>query len=142
MMKNNTHFSDFLLTFGGGAARGFAHIGVFRFLEDHFLIPREVSGTSMGAIVAASVALGKTTAEMEDFVRNFRLFDVIDFIPNGRIMNPAKVRKKLELFLGDYRFSNTKIPLKIVAVSLKTGKIKIFTHGSILDAVMASIALP
>lgn len=140
MMRPKT--SEFALVLGGWAARWFAHIGVLQFLEENNLFPKEISGTSMGAIIAALFACGKTSREIISYIRPFRVFQVLDIVPNGRIMNPKKVRNKLSEWLGDMQFSDTKIPLKITAVSLCTGEVRVFTEGSIIEALMASIALP
>lgn len=142
MNHNSSPKNRFALCLGGGAIRGFSHIGVLRFLEENDFFPSEISGTSMGAVVAALFSLGKNSYEIRDFLESVRVMAILDFIPNGQIMNPKKIIKKLRNFIGNPDFSHTKIPLKIVAVCLHSGQEKIFTQGKIIDAIMASISLP
>lgn len=68
----------FSLALGGGAARGLAHIGVIRRLEEFGISPKAVSGTSMGAIVATLLALGHDSHEMEAIVRDLKWSSFID----------------------------------------------------------------
>ena len=68
----------FGLVLSGGGARGLAHIGVLKVLEENGLRPDFIAGASMGAIIGAIYASGKTVKEMEDFVNNFVFGDVLD----------------------------------------------------------------
>lgn len=68
----------FSLILGGGAARGFAHIGVIRRLEEHNLVPSFIAGTSMGGLIAALYACGYSSFDMEEIATDVTLIRLID----------------------------------------------------------------
>ena len=61
----------FALVLGGGAAKGYAHVGILKVLEKHKIIPDLIVGTSMGALVGGMYAIGKSTEYMEKLVSKF-----------------------------------------------------------------------
>lgn len=68
----------FSLALGGGAARGLAHIGVIRRLEELGMRPTAISGTSIGAIIGTLFALGKTSQEMEEMIAHVPWIKLLD----------------------------------------------------------------
>ncbi|MDD5770210.1 MAG: patatin-like phospholipase family protein [Candidatus Gracilibacteria bacterium] len=130
------------LALGGGAARGIAHIGVIKYLEEKNIIINEIAGTSMGAIIGACFAIGKTSEEMTQIIKDIKFLKLIDLNFKESIISGDKVYKMLENIFGDLLIENTLIPLKIVATNLESGEKHIFTSGKIIDAVRASINLP
>jgi NTE family protein len=135
------------LALGTGAARGLAHIGVIRVLEREGLAVDIVAGSSMGSLIAAAWAVGKSADEMEQIAlriqgkRAFlRLLDPM--FPGSGFMRGRKVVDFLRQIVGELTFADTLIPLKIVASDLNTMEEIVFEHGRLLDAIRASISIP
>ena len=131
------------LALSGGVARGFAHIGVLRVLEEHHIPVDYIAGTSAGSLVAAAYAAGMTIDEVERVSRSMRWKDV------GRVtLSRLGVQSNLRLEefvrarLPVNRFEELRIPLAVVATDLKTGSAVILTEGDVAFAVRASCALP
>lgn len=131
---------------GGGGARGVAHIGVLKILESIKLQPEFLAGSSFGAVIAASLALGMTTEEIETEVISKRkrdIFRMIDFSrPRRSILKGDKLTTYLNEVFQDKSFSDIIIPLVIVATDLNSGKEVLIKKGKIVDALKASIAVP
>lgn len=125
-----------------GWARAFIHIWVLKYLEEENYSIEEVSGTSMGAIIAAGIALGMSAQEIYDFTKkNFSYWKLIDF-SFGKGIFSEKIFKMLKEVYGRSKVSHTKIPLKIVATRLEDMQKVVFTNESIVDAVRASMSIP
>ena len=131
------------LALGGGFARGIAHIGVLRVLEENHIPIDFISGTSVGALIAATYASGASFEEMErqGAATRFSDFGRWTLSRMGMASN-----NRLEHFLHKFTpaesFSEMKIPLSIVAVDLISGKSVHFTDGEIGPALRASCAYP
>jgi len=130
------------LALWGGAARGIAHIWVIEYLEKHDISISEVSGTSMGALIAAAYAVGKNHDDMKEILEKLRILKLIDFDMKLWVVSGKKVTKFLEGIFWDSRIEDSRIPLSITATHLASGKQEIFTRWSIVEAVRASISLP
>ncbi len=134
---------SFSLSLGGGAARWLAHIGVIRKFEELWVIPIAISGTSMGAIIATFYALGFTSTEMEEIVcKKLKLHTLIDFDLKNGVIRGKKIVKFLEEYIGSRQFSDTKIPLTLIATDIDSGEKNVFNTWSIIDALRASISVP
>jgi NTE family protein len=132
----------FTLALGGGGARGWAHIGVVRALEGHGLRPTRIVGTSMGAIIGAGLAAGRSADEMEaDALRT----PVLD-----RMTRPARLAwydaraliRQLVAELGDPRIEELPTPLGITTFDLVSGRPALLTSGPLDEALVRSIAVP
>lgn len=130
------------IALGGGAAKGYAHIGVLKFLIEKNIKITEISGASMGALVGALFAMGKTTDELIAIAREVDYSKMVDVDWDFLFLKGEKMKSVLKKYLGDITFEELKIPLKVVATDLETGERKIFQTGSVLDAVRASVSLP
>lgn len=135
------------LALGSGAARGLAHIGVIRVLEKAGLIVDVVSGASMGALIAAAWASGKSADEMEQIAMQVQgkraFFNLLDFSwTRGGLIKGKKIEAFLEQFLGHKTFADTYVDLRIVATDLNTTEEVVMSEGRLVDAVRASIAIP
>lgn len=130
------------LILGGGAARGMAHIGVIRRLEELDISPIEIVGTSIWALIWGFLALGYTSREMSEVVKNISYLKLIDLDLRTGSLKWVKLMKHLGKYIGDKNFSDCIIPLKIVATDIDTGEKYIFLEGKIIDAIRASIAIP
>ncbi|HKV03848.1 MAG TPA: patatin-like phospholipase family protein [Candidatus Acidoferrales bacterium] len=131
------------LALGGGFARGIAHIGVLRVLEEYEIPIDFIAGTSVGALIAATYASGTPLEEMErqGSDTRFRDFGRWTLSRMGMASN-----ERLEDFLHKFTpaeyFSQMKVPLSIVAADLITGESVHFTDGEIGPALRASCAYP
>ena len=132
------------LALGGGGVRGVAHIGVLRALEEHGFKISAIAGTSAGGLVGAVYAAGFSTEKIEATVKELdqnRSFDRrSDDQPS--LLGLASVSKKLSALLADCPFDDLDIPFAATAVSLSSGKEIILHQGKVIDAVMATIAIP
>lgn len=137
------------LALGSGAAFGLAFIGVLRVLEREKIPVDIVSGTSIGALIGAMWASGLSADEIEEIMmqynnnkgRVFRLLGDLCF-PKASLAKGNRVRRFLRKHLEEKTFSDTKVPLKIVACNLDKREKVIYDSGPLVKAVMASIAIP
>ena len=131
------------LALGGGAARGFAHIGVIQALEEAGIRPHLVVGTSAGSLVAALYAHGKTAAEMAALALTMDEGALTDwaFPSRGVIRGEALARYVREQTAGQ-SIEQMKMPLGIVATQLDSGVGVLFQRGDTGTAVRASSAVP
>lgn len=131
------------LALGGGAARGFAHIGVIQVLEEAGIRPDLVVGTSAGSLVAALYASGKSGAEMARLALAMDEGAITDwsFPARGVIRGEALARYVREN-TGGLSIEQMKLPLGIVATDLDNGAPILFQRGDTGAAVRASSAVP
>lgn len=135
------------LALSGGAARGLAHVGVIEVLEREAIPIDMVAGASMGAIIGAAYARGLSAADLKDVALDLswpklvRLFDFNPLKISG-FTGTRHVREKLKSIIGDLDFSQLQKPFVCVATDIISGEEVVFNQGSVLDAVLASMALP
>ena len=133
------------LALGGGAARGFAHVGVIAVLEEAGLKPHFIVGTSAGSLVAALYASGKTSAQLQQTALNMEEVALTDWmlpiVGRGMFRGEALGRYVNELVAGRL-IENMSIPLGIVATDLNSGEALLFQRGDTGTAVRASSAVP
>ncbi len=131
------------LALGGGAARGFAHIGVIQVLEENGIRPDLVVGTSAGSLVAALYASGKSGAEMGALAQGMDEGAITDWAFPGRglIRGEALARWVREQTAGQ-AIERMRLPLGIVATDLDSGEAMLFQRGDTGLAVRASSAVP
>ena len=111
------------LALGGGAVLGAAHVGVLKALHEQGIKIRAISGTSIGAFIAALYAYGKTPDEIEEIVTELDWLDVTSFtLSKYGILNNADMGKQLTDLLGDVDFNEAQTPLFLIATD-STGKI-------------------
>ncbi|MGH9845686.1 MAG: patatin-like phospholipase family protein [Blastocatellia bacterium] len=131
------------LALGGGMARGCAHVGVLRELEKHRIPIDLVAGTSVGSLIGGAYAAGLTPDQIE------RLALTISWNDLGRwtvsklgFYNSERTEAYVRGNFPVVNFEQTRIPFGAVATDLQTGKMVIFTEGSLPLAIRASCALP
>lgn len=135
---------DISLALGGGGAKGNAHLGVIRRLEQEGYKIRCVAGTSFGGIVAVFYALGYSPREIQ------AIFEAADQkalygrdVEDGpSLLGLSGARGLLDRVVGGKTFADTRIPCALTAVDIDSGTEVILDHGSLKDAVLATIALP
>ena len=133
------------LALGGGAARGWSHIGAIQALHEAGLTIDVVAGCSIGAAVGACYAAGKLD-ELEEFARSLtkrRVMGLLDFHLSGSgLIAGERLRRLLERDLGDLRIEALPVTFATVATELGTGHEIWLTKGGVVEAVRASYALP
>ncbi len=132
----------FTLALGGGGARGWAHVGVARALERRGLHPSRVVGTSMGAIIGAGIAAGRSADQMEAAARRTSVYRLVGRRGRLALFDPRPLLEHLALDLGDPRIEDLPTPLGITAYDLVAGRPRLFTQGRLVDALEVSIAVP
>ena len=130
------------IALGSGSARGWAHIGVLRGLEQAGIVPDVVAGASIGALVGAAYASNRLD-RLEEWVAQIDWWDIIRYmdvrvggVEGGRLMQAFRER------VEDVPIESLPRPFGAVATDLQTGREVWFQSGSLLEAVRASIALP
>ena len=133
------------LALGGGAARGFAHIGIVRALLAHGIVPNVVVGTSIGAVVGGAYAAGQLDA-LEEWARSLQprnIFGYLDIRLNGSgLIGGDKLAAQLETAIGHTLIEDLPLKFATVATEVRTGHEIWLTHGRMVDAMRASYALP
>jgi NTE family protein len=132
------------LALGGGGSRGTAHIGVIRRLEQEGFRIKGIAGTSFGGIVGVLYAAGYRPNEIEEI---FCALDQKSLYGHGRDDDPsligfAGVRQSLVSILGDRTFDSLRMPFAVTATDLKSGSEVVLSSGLIVDAILATIAMP
>ena len=128
---------------GGGFARGMAHIGVLKVLEQEGIPVRIIAGTSVGALIGACYCSGLSIEELEDVAHSVRFTTFArwtvsryGFASNDRMMQFLNRTLKVKTF------EELRIPLGITATDFNTGEGVVFHSGSMVDPVRASCAYP
>ena len=132
------------LALGSGAARGWAHVGVIRALDEAGVRPEVVCGTSSGALVGGLYAAGHLDA-LESWARQLdrrKVLSLFDFSQRGGLIKARKLLDALGEERGDPRIESLPLHFGAVATDLATGREIWLREGSLLDALRASIALP
>lgn len=130
---------------GGGAALGWAHIGVLRELQEQGIPVRAAAGTSIGALAAVCFAAGKLDS-LERIARSANWLRVLSYLDihfrPGAMLGGRGIMRDLELHLGQLQFQELLIPSCAVACDLVAGKPVVIDRGPVTPAIMASIAIP
>ncbi len=145
-MQSTNGESGLGLALGSGAARGLAHIGVLKVLEEAKIPINIIAGTSMGAFIGAMYASGVPVSEME------RVALEIDWRSMAKILDPILPTsgltdsKKLVAFMADLLpardFDDLEYPMAVTATDIDTGEAIIIKQGDLLEALRASLAFP
>jgi NTE family protein len=135
---------DITLALGAGGVKGNAHVGVLRRLEKEGFRIRGIAGSSFGGLVAVYYALGYSPDQIEDMFALVNQAALYGRVPGDgpALLGLAGVRNLLEGSLSDRTFDDLKLPCVITAVDLKSGSEVIFSKGRLVDAILASIAMP
>lgn len=133
----------FGLALGGGGAKGFAHLGVLKVLDELGFKPDVISGTSAGALVGALYSNGHSPLEIFSLKNDFDFMKVMrfDFQLDG-LSSLNGFRTALKRHLDGLTFKDLKIKFLAVATNLRTGKETVFSEGNVIDAVCASCSAP
>ncbi len=135
------------LALGGGAARGFAHIGVIKALEANDIKPDIVVGTSAGSVIAAVYATGISGNELNKIAINLDEASITDWAMPfsskfGGLIKGDALQSEINRLVGNRPIDKMKIPLGITSTDLKTGSPILFQRGDTGQAVRASCSVP
>ncbi|WP_245973830.1 patatin-like phospholipase family protein [Bosea caraganae] len=133
------------LALGGGAARGWAHIGVLEVLKEAGYAPDVIAGTSIGAVVGGCYAAGKLDAlsEFAATLTKRRVVGLMDFhIGGAGLIAGSRLKRLLERDLTGQRIEELPVRFVAIATELGTGHEIWLTHGLLVEALRASYALP
>ncbi|MSO67981.1 MAG: hypothetical protein EXQ82_09295 [Pseudolabrys sp.] len=133
------------LALGGGAARGFAHIGVMRTLAARGIVPDVIVGTSIGAVVGGCYA-ARELDSLETWARGLNVRNVLSYLDislsGAGLIRGSHLAKQLERALKDSRIDDLPIRFAAIATEFNTGHEIWLTRGRLADALRASYALP
>ncbi len=133
------------IAFGGGAARGWAHIGVLKALLASGIQPHCIAGTSIGAVVGGCYTAGKLD-QLESFALNLtrrNIFSYFDLNLTGSgLINGNRLGQTLELALGETAIEDLELPFTAVATEIGTGHEVWLSRGTLVEALRASYAIP
>jgi NTE family protein len=133
---------------GSGGARGFAHVGALKFLEEHDVPNDYLAGTSMGSVIGAPRALGMDMVQGQETMR--MLHDKFTNLLKPKfglgmlqgIFSPEGVEATYRELVGDATFEELPVPFAAVAADLETSRPVVFTQGPLADALRASSSIP
>lgn len=132
------------LVLGSGGARGLAHVGIIRWLEDHNYKIIAISGSSIGALIGGFYAAGKLDIYV-DWLKDISTLDMLkllDFKGSGGLVPGKKLMRKLESLVGDVAIEDLEIKFTAIASDINAEKEIWINQGSLLKAIRASISLP
>ncbi len=133
------------LVLGSGGARGLAHIGVIKYLEENNFQIKSISGCSIGSLIGGVYAAGKLD-ELEKWMRSIDKVDMASLLDlswgNGGVFKGDKIIDTLIDLIGDVQIEEMPIPFTAVAANIETEKEVWFNSGSLFDAIRASVSLP
>ncbi len=128
---------------GGGGMKGWAHVGVLRVLDDIGLMPDVVAGTSAGALIGAFWAAGMSVDEMMRVMREQKTRSLFSWRFDGQgLFSTDGMRGYLDRHFGERTFADLDRPFFVVATDLERGREVVLREGRIVDALLASTAMP
>lgn len=133
------------LALGSGSAKGLAHIGVIKVLQENDISVDLVAGSSIGAVIGGMYAAKQDTKEMEQIANETDwqlLLSLIDPSWGQGLIEGEKVKSFIERHLGDVNFEELDIPFSVLATDMRTGDPVVLNEGNVVNAIRASISLP
>lgn len=133
------------LALGSGGAKGLAHIGVLKTLEQYQIPIDFIAGSSIGALMGAHYAVFKDTKKLEDYFVSFNMqkgFQLFDPTFKGGLLKGKKLETVINEFLAGATFHDLQIPFAAVATDFITADTVIFTDGNLNKALRASTSVP
>lgn len=132
------------LVLGSGGARGLAHVGIIKWLEENNYEIKSISGCSIGALIGGFYAAGKLDEYVKwlDEIDTVGMLKLLDFNGSGGLISGNKLMNKLQELVGDHNIEDLDIRFTAVATNIELEKEVWITKGSLLNAIRASISLP
>lgn len=136
----------FSLVLSGGSAFGLSHIGILKYLDEQEIKPQEIIGTSMGAIIAAFYAMGKTAKEIEEIMSSINILSLLRFnLNSGSLLSHKSIQKELRKYYGDITIAMLPMELKIASTDAATGEPVLFDKSSperLIDILCTTFSIP
>lgn len=143
MSSNNAHPLKIGIALCGGGARGIAHAGILKALEEAGIFPEFISGTSMGSIVGAYYAEGLSPEQILDILSKPRFYNAFTIrIPYDGLTDLTYLKKLLCSNIEEDTFEALQKKLFVCVTNLNTGEYEIFGGGKLSTTIMASCAIP
>ena len=131
------------LALGGGAVRGFAHIGVLKVLAQADIEPSYVAGTSVGSLIGALYCAGYSWSQIMETAADIEWKDLVKLsFPKLGVVRPEGLRDLIDRLVEGRNIEDLNIPYAAVAVDLVTAAEVVFDSGPISTAVLASCSIP
>ena len=131
------------LALGGGFARGLAHVGILKVLEEENVVPDFIAGTSVGAVIGAAYCSGVSAKELEEIAGIVRFKDFARYtISRFGLCTNDRMTGFLHKILKVKTFEELRIPLAVAATNFMSGEPVVYTQGPLVDPVRASCAYP
>ncbi|WP_408956261.1 patatin-like phospholipase family protein [Natroniella sp. ANB-PHB2] len=131
------------LVLGGGGARGFAHLGVLKALEEKGINFDLISGVSAGSIVGVFLASGKGPEQIMELMKENKFTDYAKAnLPVKGLLSLNNLKEKLKENLIERKFSDLKYPLYVGVTNLKVGEVEYLNEGALIPSVQASSSIP
>lgn len=135
------------LALGVGVAYGLCHIGVLKVIEEEKIPIDVIAGSSIGALLASLWVTGRSAAEIIEITKEFRepksIWGLVDLtFPLSGFIKGNKLYNFLKKYLGNKTFYDVRLPLKIIASDVRRKELKVLDKGLLVDAIMASCAMP
>jgi len=137
---------EVVLVLGSGAARGLAHIGIIRILEEEGFRIKAIYGTSIGALVGGIYAAGVSGEKLKEIAYSLNKRELLHLFaptfPISGLVEGERITRFLETLVGNPKIEDLPIPFTAIATDLFTGAEVILSQGSLLEAIRASISIP
>jgi len=138
------------LALGGGGARGLAHIGVLKVMEQENIPVDRIAGISVGALIGALYSGGSTTEDLQQMAReigwnsltNYSRLSLLKLLVTQTLLSTERMETYLKKRIGDRRFEELNIPFVCSATDLQTGERVVFREGPVALAARASATIP
>ena len=133
------------LALGSGGAKGLAHIGIIKVLEENNIPIDFIAGSSIGALIGGFYSATKDIGWIEEIALNTnwrQLLSLIDPSLQRGLIGGEKIKKFVEQYIGKINFQDLKIPFSAIATDLKTGEVISINQGEVASAIRASISIP
>lgn len=131
------------LVLSGGGARGVAHIGILKALEELGIKPDIISGTSSGAAIGAFYVAGYSVPQITDIIFNNKFFHFTDFaLSKSGLLKTQANEKIFRKYFKNKSFKDLKLPLYMSATDILAGKTIFYSSGDVVKIIMASSAIP
>ncbi len=131
------------IALSGGSARGLAHIGVLKALEEYDLAPRIISGTSMGALIGVLYAAGHSPSHILDLVKKERIYNLVAVkLGKNGLLKLDPITRILKEEISADNFSALKTPFYLSVANISEGKNEVKGEGPLFKYVLASISIP
>lgn len=131
------------MVLSGGGARGIAHLGVIQYLQEKSIKPTIISGVSAGALVAAFIADGFSPFEVLELFTSKKLYHLMRLtFPRSGFLKANGLKEILSKNLRAKNIEDLRTPIIVTATNFNSGSVEYFSHGNLVDALLASTAIP